>query len=92
MFAAERERVFAPAWNLVAYEHQLRRAGDFVTEDLAGWPIFVQRSADGSLRGFHNVCPHRAGPIVWDGEGTQASLVCRYHANQVPCLAPDLSW
>ena len=79
MFAAERERVFAPAWNLVAYEHQLRRAGDYVTEDLAGWPIFVQRAADGSLRGFHNVCPHRAGPIVWDGEGTQASLVCRYH-------------
>ena len=79
VFEAERQRVFAPAWNLVAYEHQLRQVGDYVTENLAGWPIFVQRAADGSLRGFHNVCPHRAGPIVWDGEGCQASLVCRYH-------------
>jgi choline monooxygenase len=79
VFAIERNTIFAPAWNLVAYEHQLLNAGDYVTENLAGWPIFVQRAPDGTLRGFHNVCPHRAGPIVWDGEGCQANLVCRYH-------------
>jgi choline monooxygenase len=79
VFAVERETVFAPAWNMIAYTHQLAKPGDYVTEDLAGWPIFVQRGPDGGLRAFHNVCPHRAGPIVWDGEGCQASLVCRYH-------------
>ncbi len=79
VFAVERQQVFAPAWNLVGYEYQLRRPGDYLTENLAGWPLFVQRTAEGGLRAFHNVCPHRAGPIVWDGEGCQASLVCRYH-------------
>ncbi len=79
IFEIERAQIFRPAWNLVAYDHQLDRPGDYVTENIAGWPIFVQRGADGALRGFFNVCPHRAGPIVWEGEGSQANLVCRYH-------------
>jgi len=79
VFEAERRQIFRPSWNLVAYEHQLAHPGDYVTENLAGWPIFVQRGGDGALRAFYNVCPHRAGPIVWDGEGSQANLVCRYH-------------
>jgi len=79
VFEIERHTIFAKAWNLVAYEHQLVRPGDYVTENLAGWPLFVQRGADGGLRAFHNLCPHRAGPIVWDGTGCQPNLVCRYH-------------
>lgn len=79
VFAIERRTIFATAWNLVAYEHQLQQPGDYVTEDLAGWPLFVRRNPDGTLGGFHNVCPHRAGPIVWEGTGCQAGLVCRYH-------------
>jgi choline monooxygenase len=79
VYEIERHTIFAPAWNLVAYQHQLSQPGDFVTEDLAGWPIFVRRNPDGSLGGFLNVCPHRAGPIVPEGPGCQANLVCRYH-------------
>ena len=79
VFERERWPIFGSSWVHVAYEHQLRRTGDYVAENLAGWPIFVRRNEDRSLVGFHNTCPHRAGPIVWDGEGHQANLVCRYH-------------
>ncbi len=79
VYEIERHTIFARAWNLVAYEHQLRNPGDYVTENLAGWPIFVRRNPDGTLAGFVNVCPHRAGPIVEEGAGCQANLVCRYH-------------
>ncbi len=79
IFEREKWPIFGAAWIHVAYEHQLRRNGDYVTENLAGWPIFVRRSDDGSLKAFYNLCPHRAGPIVWDGEGCQANMVCRYH-------------
>jgi choline monooxygenase len=75
----ERQRVFAASWVMIANEHQLVRSGDYVAEQVAGWPVFVQRTESGSLRAFHNLCPHRAGPIVWDGVGNQANLVCRYH-------------
>ena len=78
-FERERWPVFGQSWVHVAYEHQLQRPGEYVTENLAGWPIFIRRSPDGRLRGFYNLCPHRAGPIVWDGEGCQANMVCRYH-------------
>jgi choline monooxygenase len=79
MFQRERWPIFGKSWVHIGYEHQLRHTGDYVTENLAGWPIFVRRSPDGSLRAFYNLCPHRAGPIVWDGEGCQANMVCRYH-------------
>jgi choline monooxygenase len=78
VFEKERWPIFGSAWIHVAYDHQLRRNGDYVTENLAGWPIFVRRSDD-RLRAFYNLCPHRAGPIVWDGEGCQANMICRYH-------------
>ena len=39
----------------------------------------VVRGNDGVLRGFHNVCRHRAGPLVDDGAGACANLVCQYH-------------
>src|SRR3954452_592702 len=69
VFERERWPIFGSAWIHVAYEHQLRRTGDYVTENVAGWPVFVRRSDDGGLRAFYNLCPHRAGPIVWEGEG-----------------------
>jgi choline monooxygenase len=79
VFERERRPIFGSSWVHIAYEHQLRRPGDYVAENLAGWPIFVRRNDDNSLAGFYNLCPHRAGPIVWDGEGHQANMVCRYH-------------
>ena len=37
------------------------------------------RQADGSLRGFYNVCKHRAGPLaLCNGRGARA-LHCKYH-------------
>lgn len=44
---------------------------------VAGYAVVVVNGA-GTLRGFHNVCRHRSGPLVWDGTGTCRSLVCRY--------------
>jgi phenylpropionate dioxygenase-like ring-hydroxylating dioxygenase large terminal subunit len=77
----ERERVtvFRRAWLPFAFTHQLAVTGDYVADEVAGHPLLVQRGADGVLRGFHNVCPHRAGPLVWDGAGCASNLVCRYH-------------
>lgn len=75
----ERREIFGREWQCVGFDYQLRNPGDYLTEIIAGWPIFVQRGTDGELRAFHNVCPHRGGIIVNDGQGCQANLVCRYH-------------
>jgi len=79
IFARERQAIFAREWILVAHESELPEPGQTFAECLAGFPIFVQRGRDGALRGFHNVCRHRAGPLVDDGPGRHNFLRCRYH-------------
>ncbi len=79
IYDVERREIFSKEWQCVGFSYQVNRSGDFLSEVVAGWPIFVQRSNDGVLRAFHNICPHRAGPIVIGDSGTQGNLVCRYH-------------
>ena len=79
IYERERRAIFERTWLVAGYAHQVATAGDYVADSMAGFSWFVQRGADGRLRAFHNVCPHRAGPIVWPGEGRVGNLVCRYH-------------
>lgn len=77
--AVETASVFASSWQLVAAVTQLADAGDHVVDEIAGVPVVLVRGDDGTLRGFHNVCRHRAGPLATcSGRGARA-LRCRYH-------------
>ena len=78
VYAREREAIFAREWAFVADAGQLASAGDYVATTIAGYPIVVVNDG-GTLRGFSNVCRHRGGPLVWDGEGACKGFVCRYH-------------
>ncbi len=75
--ARERDQVFARTWQLIGDTGQLAEVGAYVTAELAGEPIVVVRSADG-LRGYYNVCPHRAGPLA-TGCGKRKTIQCAYH-------------
>lgn len=75
----ERVAIFGREWLMVGRAGELPEPGSYLTETIAGWPIFVIRDRDGELRAFHNVCRHRAGPILWDGKGQCDVLRCRYH-------------
>jgi choline monooxygenase len=78
-FERERQRVFGAEWVFAGFASSLREPGDHLATDIAGWSILVVVDDDGQLRGHHNVCRHRAGPLVDDGVGHSPSLVCRYH-------------
>lgn len=46
----------------------------------SGYPIFLVLGKDSVLRGFHNVCRHRAYPVVSTKQsGCTPVLSCRYH-------------
>ena len=77
-YQRERRAVFAREWTAVGDTRQLADPGAYLALEVAGYPVIVVNDA-GTLRGFHNVCRHRAGPLAWDGTGTCRSLVCRYH-------------
>jgi choline monooxygenase len=73
----ERERVFAHSWQLVGRVEQVREHGQFFTAEVGNDSIVVLRDGE-TLRGFHNVCLHRAGPVA-SGCGKRKTLQCRYH-------------
>ena len=71
--------VFGRGWHLVAHESQLLGIGDHVVTRIGPLPVIAVRGDDGTIRAFHNVCRHRAGPLAQcDGRGAK-SLRCRYH-------------
>jgi len=73
----ERDQIFARTWQQVAHVGQLAELGAYVTAELAGEPVVIVRAADG-LRGYYNVCPHRAGPLA-RGCGKRKTIQCGYH-------------
>jgi choline monooxygenase len=77
-FAAEKEKIFARSWQVVGHRDQVTNAGDYFTTELVGEPLLIVRGADGKLRGFYNVCRHRAGPPA-EGCGSRKLFRCGYH-------------
>jgi choline monooxygenase len=75
---AEKERIFARTWQLVARAEELARVGDFVPANVLDEPIVITHGTDGQLRAFYNVCRHRAGQVALT-RGNRKSLQCRYH-------------
>jgi phenylpropionate dioxygenase-like ring-hydroxylating dioxygenase large terminal subunit len=76
--AFDMQHIFANTWQAVARADQLRETGDHVVAEVAGRPIIVVRGNDGKLRGFFNVCRHRAGPLALT-DGNARQLQCKYH-------------
>jgi choline monooxygenase len=73
----ERERVFAHTWQLVGRTEQVAETGMFFTATVGNDSIVVLRDGR-ALRGFHNVCLHRAGPVA-HGCGKRQTMQCKYH-------------
>ncbi len=80
-FAAEREKVFGGSWQIVCHESDIAERGRYATLAFLGDLAFVVRGGDGAIRGFRNVCRHRAARLLDDSFGQcGARIVCPYHA------------
>jgi choline monooxygenase len=75
--AREPAAALARSWQYVGHTGQLRAHGDYFTTRVGREPLLMLR--DGELiRGYFNVCRHRAGPLA-QGCGHANRIVCRYH-------------
>ncbi|MBV8239007.1 MAG: aromatic ring-hydroxylating dioxygenase subunit alpha [Sphingomonas sp.] len=79
-YEVEMARVIRPSWQIVCHESDLARPGDWRTIGYLGEQLVVLRGEDGAIRGFHNVCRHRAMRILEGDAGCAKKLVCPYHA------------
>src|SRR6266571_2646379 len=76
--AAGQKRIFSRTWQPVGRAAQLANPGDYFTTQLVGEPLLLARDSEGKLRGFYNVCRHRAGPPA-EGCGSRKLFRCGYH-------------
>jgi choline monooxygenase len=74
----EQQRIFSRTWQLAGRRDQVANPGDYLTTEVAGEPLLINRDADGRLRAFYNVCRHRAGPPT-EGCGSRKVFRCSYH-------------
>src|SRR5213082_3049306 len=56
----EKQSLFGRTWQIVGRRDQVTNPGDYFTAELTGEPLLIVRGADGVVRGFYNVCRHRA--------------------------------
>jgi phenylpropionate dioxygenase-like ring-hydroxylating dioxygenase large terminal subunit len=80
VFDAEVECVFEHVWLLACHESEVASTGDFVTTELAGTPVIVNRDREGRVRAFCNTCRHRGSLVVADERGTCSAFRCPYHS------------
>lgn len=78
--AVELVRILRPSWQIVCHLNDLAVPGDWRVLDLLGESVVVVRGNDGIVRGFSNVCRHRAMRLVEGPAGCGARFVCPYHA------------
>lgn len=84
VLAAEAAGIFLQSWQLVCHQSDIPAPGDYATFDLLREGAIVVRGDDGRLRGFLNVCRHRAARLLdgdpMDGRGRcDDAITCPYH-------------
>ncbi|KAH7028773.1 Rieske [2Fe-2S] iron-sulfur domain-containing protein [Microdochium trichocladiopsis] len=80
MYELERRAIFSRRWLMMTHASRLKGPGDWLRYNVAGYDLVIIRDREGNINAFHNVCRHRAYPVVEkEGQGTAMILACRYH-------------
>lgn len=77
-FGRERDLVLRRSWHFAGHRGELATTGDQLVRSVAGVPIVLLRDRAGEVRGFVNICRHRAHPVVTES-GNRKTLQCLYH-------------
>lgn len=79
IYELERRAIFSQKWILVTHKLRFTEDGSWVRFEQAGFQFFLIRNKEGKINGFHNICRHRAFPIVTKEQGQSTVLSCKYH-------------
>jgi phenylpropionate dioxygenase-like ring-hydroxylating dioxygenase large terminal subunit len=73
------DHIFSKKWILVTHELRFAETGDWIRFEEAGFQFFLVKNREGKIKGFHNICRHRAFPIATKERGHSQVLSCQYH-------------
>lgn len=82
-FEKDKNLIFRKTWLHMGRQEELPNPGDFIVKELPlfSTSILLVRGRDGRIRGFHNVCKHRANRVEHRPFGNAANcrFKCRFH-------------
>ena len=78
IFELEKEHIFYRNWWYAGAATEVSQPGNYFTVQVLDQAIFVIRGIDDVLRGFYNVCSHRAQRLM-TGAGCKDVIACPYH-------------
>lgn len=78
VFEREQVAILRTSWHYVTDTGSLSRPGSQFRWDIGGVPVVLVRGLDGEIRGFVNICRHRAHPVVLE-DRCRNTLQCHYH-------------
>jgi choline monooxygenase len=78
LFNREQAAVLRHGWHYACHEDELGEVGDQLVCRIAGVPVVLVRDETRTIRGFVNICRHRAHQVVLRNQNQQ-SMQCLYH-------------
>lgn len=79
MYELERRAIFSRKWILITHKLRFTKSGDFLRFEEAGFSLVLCLDREDNLHGYHNVCRHRAFPLISENEGNAKIFSCKYH-------------
>ncbi|KAF7190330.1 Choline monooxygenase, chloroplastic [Pseudocercospora fuligena] len=81
MYSLERRAIFSRKWQLITHKARLGQPGDWLKFDIAGFQFILVKDRQGNVNGFHNICRHRAFPVIQPGNDSGCAKIfsCKYH-------------
>lgn len=79
MYELERRAIFSKKWLLTTHRSRLSNSGDWLRYEVAGFEFLLVKDREGKINGFHNICRHRAFPVVNEEQGRSSIFACKYH-------------
>ncbi len=80
MYLQEREGIFFKGWAALAFESDVKSAGDAFPVDLLGMPLLVIKDKSGSINVFQNTCRHRGMVLLQEPTHLKGPVRCPYHS------------
>ncbi len=79
MYELERRAIFSRRWMLITHKLRLKQPGDYLRYEIAGFNVVLCKDREGKINAFHNICRHRAFPVVREDKGQAKIFACLYH-------------
>jgi phenylpropionate dioxygenase-like ring-hydroxylating dioxygenase large terminal subunit len=79
LFELEYDALFLNRWQLIGHINDIPDSGDYMVGSIGRDSVIVIRDKDSSIRGFLNVCRHRASRILNGNGSCRAVIRCPYH-------------